>query len=148
FVIWLLKPPQSQGQRMAAGDEESAPSRPRGSKLTTRPEHRVRVLHVTPDVSPTLGGTTTQMIEMCRAQARRGARVTVATTNLDEIGRWTPRYRPAVLLRHPQDIEGVEFRYFPVQWPTRFGFSSTLGRYLREHIADYDVVHVHRLYRF
>src|SRR5438128_2330688 len=108
----------------------------------------MRILHVSPDLSPGLGGSVTAALKLCRALARHGAQISVYTTNLDEVGSWSPLHHPKVLPDLPPvDSEGLSIHYFPARWPSRFAFSPELGRRLDRDIQRYDVVHVHRLYR-
>ncbi len=108
----------------------------------------MRILHVSPDLSPSLGGTTTCAVEMCKALTRAGAGITLISTNLDEVGKWRPAYRPKTLNVSTVSDDGLTIHYFPTSWPTRLGVSRALNEYLRAKVADYDLVHVHRLYRF
>lgn len=111
----------------------------------------MRVLHVTCAVAPALGGTSKSAVEMCEALAARGVQVTLFSTDLGELGRWSPLARPAAL-DVPTDrsvlVAGVERHHFRTRWPSRFGFSPDMGRALRERAAGFDVVHVHSLYLF
>jgi glycosyltransferase involved in cell wall biosynthesis len=108
----------------------------------------MRVLHVTPDLSPALGGTTTAALELSAALARRGADVTLISTNLNEVGRWRPLYRPKTLPGLNSLSDGYKTHLFAARWPTRFGYCPDMHAYLRANVALFDVVHLHRLYRF
>jgi len=48
----------------------------------------------------------------------------------------------------PMFRDGVEIRYYPVQRPRFWGFSSSLAQALRSSIREYDIVHIHSLYLF
>lgn len=108
----------------------------------------MRVLHVTPDLSPSLGGTTTSALELSAALARKGADVTLISTNLDEVGSWRPFYRPKTVSRLNSSRDGYKTLLFATHWPTRFGYSPDMDAYLQANVNNYDVVHLHRLYRF
>ncbi|MDZ4401079.1 glycosyltransferase [Prosthecobacter sp.] len=80
---------------------------------------------------------------MARALAARGIRVDVATTDDDGPGRRLKEVPHGV----PVDQEGFRVFYFPKQ--TEFyKVSIPLLIWLRRHVADYDVVHVHAVFSF
>ncbi len=111
----------------------------------------LRVLHVTSGLAPRLGGPSKAALEMCQALAGRGLHVVLFTTNLDERGRWSPFAAPKVL-EVPTDrsvhIGGLEIRYFPTKWPSRFVFSPAMASALRRRMREFDIIHVHSLYLF
>jgi len=53
-----------------------------------------------------------------------------------------------VPLDRPVWDEGVEIRYFPIQAPRFWGTSWPLARALKEHLREFDLVHLHSLYLF
>jgi glycosyltransferase involved in cell wall biosynthesis len=77
---------------------------------------------------------------MTVALAAAGIDVTVATTDADGADR----------LELPADgeafIDGVTYRYFARNAGTRYRFSWPLLRWLRHHVHEYDVVHVHGIW--
>jgi glycosyltransferase involved in cell wall biosynthesis len=102
----------------------------------------LRILHVIASLARRYGGPPQVCLELCGELARRGARVSIYTTDIDGPGRMdVPRDRP-------QWIEGVEVRYFPVQSPRRYVMSWPLARALREAVPAHDVAHLHSLYLF
>lgn len=79
---------------------------------------------------------------MATAEARLGADVTVATTDADGPGRLD------VPLDRPLTVRGVHYRYFARSLRGEYKFSWPLTRWLRDHVADFDVVHVHALFSY
>ena len=80
---------------------------------------------------------------MARALAPHGVRVDVATTDDDGPG------RTLADISHGSPVDRGDHRvfYFPKQ--TEFYKASLpLARWLREHVREYDVVHVHALFSF
>lgn len=74
--------------------------------------------------------------------ATLGHFVSIYTTNLDgPIELDMPLDRPVVR-------DGVEIRFFPIQYPRFWATSSRLARALRKDIRGYDIVHIHTLYLF
>jgi glycosyltransferase involved in cell wall biosynthesis len=101
----------------------------------------MKVLHVIPSVSPLRGGPSVMMHALARGLNDAGVEVHVATT--DDNG----RQRLDVPLGVPVVEEGVTSWYFPRQ--TRFyTVSWPLGRWLAQHVRDYDLVHIHALFSF
>jgi glycosyltransferase involved in cell wall biosynthesis len=109
------------------------------------------VLHVISSLSMRLGGPS-KTIELCRALAKRGVKVTVFTTNLDELGGWLPRFGSAKLLDvplcRPVQDNGVETWYFPTPALSRFKYSPRMANELRVRIKDFALVHTHGLYLY
>ena len=102
----------------------------------------MKILHVISTLSPRYGGPTTVLRSLSAAQVRRGHEVTICTTNLDY---------PDGILDVPTDRAVTENGV--VVWYHRLDFrpmhvSWALARWLLQHITEYDVVHVHGLYRF
>lgn len=103
----------------------------------------MRVLHVIPSLSPSSGGPSVALPAMARALAARGVQVDVVTTDDDGPGRRLVENLPGAVV----DQGGWTVRYFPKQ--TEFYKASLpLHRWLREHVKDYDVVHVHAVFSF
>lgn len=101
----------------------------------------MNILHVVPTLAPAAGGTTTVVRQMARAQAQVGHKVTICTTNRDY-----PRGRLPVVANAPGDEDGVEIIYFRALFgPLLISFG--LVSWLRKHMTDFDVVHIHALYR-
>lgn len=98
----------------------------------------MRILQIVAAISPdnVYGGPTTVAVNQCRALAEAGHEVTLAAIGLD--------FEAAL----PRSWEGVPVRLFPGRRVLPgAGFagltSPALLRWLRGHVRDFDVVHVH-----
>jgi glycosyltransferase involved in cell wall biosynthesis len=102
----------------------------------------MKILHVIANLAPRYGGPSKACLEMSQAITELGHKVTIYSTNQNG---------PAVL-DMPTDIavnrNGVEIRYFPIQYPRFWGTSLPLANALREKIKVFDIVHIHSLYLF
>lgn len=102
----------------------------------------MRILHVISNLSPRYGGPSKVCIEMSRALARVGEEVTIYTTNRDF---------PAGVMKVPHSVpvnkSGYTVWYFPVEFPP-YAMSLGMARRLRGNLQDFDVIHIHGLYRF
>ncbi|MFN3410072.1 MAG: glycosyltransferase [Limisphaerales bacterium] len=100
----------------------------------------MRVLHVIPSLAPVHGGPSFALPLMANALNQLGVQVEVATT--DDNG---PGSRIPVPLEQPVLRDGWVIRYFARQ--TEFyKVSFPLCRWLRRHVREYDVVHIHALF--
>ena len=102
----------------------------------------MKILHVVASYLPAVryGGTIVSVHGLCRALARRGHDVHVYTTSVDG-----PR-DSAVPHNTAVDIDGVTVWYFQSQQARRLYFAPPLGTMLRDHIAEFAVVHTHAIY--
>jgi glycosyltransferase involved in cell wall biosynthesis len=106
-----------------------------------------RVLHVIPSVSLKRGGPSEAIFPMVRALRNAGIPAEITTTNDDGPG------TSDVPLHSIIEQEGVPIRYFPrASLPFRAGreyaFSEGFRPWLKIHLRDYDLVHVHALFSF
>ena len=102
----------------------------------------MRILHVISMMASASGGTTQILKLLAAAQAREGHRVTVCTTM---IGNHAREQLDVDALRAVSP--GVRYEAFP--WELRAPMISLdMRRWLKRHITDYDLVHVHGMYRF
>jgi len=101
----------------------------------------MRILHVIPSVGPLRGGPSAAIRTMTRGLAQAGLSVHVATT--DDNG---PE-RLRVPYRTPVDEQGVTHWYFPRQ-TSFYTFSLPLTQWLRRHVIDFDLVHIHALFSY
>lgn len=99
----------------------------------------MKVLHVIPSVSLRHGGPSHAVLGMCRALVRQGQDITVFTTNIDG------PYDLDVPLDRPVSMDGVEIRYFQVQWPRSYSFSLPLAQGLKKEVKRFDLVHIHSI---
>src|SRR5690606_4152766 len=103
----------------------------------------MRILHVISTLSPASGGTTEVLRGLPLAQMQAGHQVTVCTTNRDN-----PDY-----LQLPESYfqtfypEGIEIKAFPVKI-TPLLIAPDLSSWLSSNIRNYDIVHIHGLYRY
>lgn len=102
----------------------------------------LRILHVISSISRVRGGPSVAVRNIAKALQRRGVEVDVATTDDDGDDR-----RLAVPVDRFVDFEGQRVHYFPRQF-RRYCASYPLQAWLRDHVDDYDVVHVHGLFSF
>lgn len=103
----------------------------------------MRVLHVIPSLSPTSGGPSFALPAMARSLQPHAIRLIAATTDDDGPGRHLSRVTHGV--ETPQD--GWSAMYFPKQ--TEFyKVSLPLRSWLRAHVAEFDVVHIHAVFSF
>jgi glycosyltransferase involved in cell wall biosynthesis len=100
----------------------------------------MRILHVIGSLAPRYGGPSTAAPAMCGALAARGHHVELASTDMDGSG--------ALPLPRTTTVAGVPVTYRRVHWPRSYAASLGLGRWLRRHVAQFDVVHIHSLYQF
>lgn len=97
------------------------------------------VLQVIPSVGPLRGGPSQMVRQLASSLAKAGIDSHVATTNDNAAGTLD------VELGVPVGEDGVTYHYFRRQ--ARFyTFSWPLGAWLRAHVADFDVVHIHALF--
>ena len=102
----------------------------------------MRVLHVISSVSPVHGGPSRAIVDIERALAARGIEVTTVTTNDDGDTSTLP-----VPCGVPIAIPFATRRYFP-RSTVFFKVSVGLGRWLKDNIKAFDVVHAHALFSF
>ncbi len=100
----------------------------------------MKVLHVIPSLSPREGGPSFALPAIARALLGCGVEVTIASTDDDGPGRrFESEPRP--------QVEGARCFYF--RKDTQFyKYSRSLGAWLRECVAEFDIVHVHALFSY
>lgn len=97
----------------------------------------LRVLHVIPSVAPRYGGPSEVIGPMCGALRDAGVDARIATTDADgdtrlsvPLGAWT-------------EWRGVPTLFFRRDASEAFKYSRGLGAWLRAHVAEFDLVHIH-----
>lgn len=101
----------------------------------------LKVLHVIPSVGPLRGGPSAMVRQLASSLARSGVETHVATTDDDGPKKLDVRYG------EPVEQDGVTYWYFTRQ--LRFySFSWPLSVWLSNHVAEFDVVHIHALFSF
>ncbi|HBJ86495.1 MAG TPA: hypothetical protein DDZ88_22105, partial [Verrucomicrobiales bacterium] len=103
----------------------------------------MRVLHVIPSLSPTSGGPSFALPAMVRSLQPHDVQIVAATTDDDGPGRHLPGIIHGV--ETPQG--GWSAVFFPKQ--TEFyKVSLPLRSWLRAHMPEFDVVHIHAVFSF
>jgi len=103
----------------------------------------MRVLHVIQAMSRKFGGPPAVLYDLAKSQTENGLDVEIATTNVA-----TPTGGILdVPTDRPVEWSGTKIHYFPVQ-SSLLLFSVQLRSYLRNSCAEFDIVHIHGLYRF
>jgi glycosyltransferase involved in cell wall biosynthesis len=103
----------------------------------------MRILHVIPSLAMRHGGPPKAAQELCRELVHIGHEVTIYTTDLDGNQRLDlPVDQPI------RGEDGVVRWYFATQRSGLYGVSMSLIRAMRSNIRNFDVVHIHTLYRF
>jgi glycosyltransferase involved in cell wall biosynthesis len=101
----------------------------------------MRVLHVIPSIGLARGGPSVVVRTLAQAQAEQGIQVHIAATDDDGPA------RRSVPHQSPYTECNVTYWIFPRQ--TRYYlFSLPLTRWLRKHVSEYDVVHIHALFSY
>lgn len=98
----------------------------------------LKVLHVIPSIAARYGGPSQAIRFMCKALASQdGVHVELATTDADGAGRnCAPTEVPGEFPVH------VFHRTFSERWK----YSRDLAVWLRQHVAEFDLVHIHGLW--
>jgi glycosyltransferase involved in cell wall biosynthesis len=97
----------------------------------------MRALHVIPAVAPQYGGPSAAVVPMCDALEKTGVNTLLVTTNAD--GERTLN----VPVDAPTAWHGVRALFFNRDFSESFKYSSSLARWLRRHVREFDVVHIH-----
>ena len=97
----------------------------------------MRVLHVIPAVASQYGGPSAAVVPMCDALVKAGVDTLIVTTNADG-GRTLQ-----VPVGKPTAWHGVPALFFNRNFSESFKYSSGLALWLRRHVAEFDVVHIH-----
>ena len=98
----------------------------------------MRILHVIATLDPAYGGPANIVPHMCGALARRGHRVEI----------FTHRNGNAEAEKSVDTGDGVTTTWHATRGPRSYPISAAMARSLQQRISDFDVVHVHGLYRF
>ena len=102
----------------------------------------MRILHVIGWLAPRYGGPPAVVLQSGASVASRGHEVEVMTTNVDGRGVLDVETGRAV------EWAGVTATFHPLSVPRRFLTSWPMLADLRHRVADFDLVHIHSLYRF
>ena len=80
------------------------------------------------------------IVSLVKALIKKGVHVVIATTDADGSGRLS------VPTNRLSEQFGVPVRFFPRQFSEAFKYSRPLARWLRAHVEDFDVVHIHAVF--
>jgi glycosyltransferase involved in cell wall biosynthesis len=98
------------------------------------------VLQVIPAIAPRYGGPSAAMIGMCHALRNLGVSTLLATTDADGGSRLD------VPEGEVEEYEGVPAMFFRRQASEAYKWSPRLAQWLRKHVRDFDLVHVHAVF--
>ena len=108
--------------------------------MRQKTEEKLKVLHVTPSMSPAWGGPALAVAELAAALARQEIQCEILTTHGYRVGSGqvpTP------------DIPIYSFNAgFGLAARTWTGYSGTLARFLRERVTDFDLIHIHAIWSY
>lgn len=104
----------------------------------------MRILHVISTLAPSSGGTTEVVKGLATAQAEAGHEITVCTTNSSGTHTEKTLSNSYIESLFPAS---VSLRIFPVLISPML-YSPAMGRWIRNSIHEFDIVHVHTLYRY
>ncbi len=102
----------------------------------------LKILHVQQTMSPRYGGPAILLPQLARAQAEAGHDVHILTSNADY-----PRGTYRGSGRATLDNSYVQIRFCAVQF-SALNISLGMALYLRKELKNFDIAHVHGLYRF
>jgi glycosyltransferase involved in cell wall biosynthesis len=100
----------------------------------------MKILHVISNLSPSSGGPTTVVRSLSACQVKSGLNVTVCTTNWDR-----PSCKYNREEKNPFEL-GIIYKFFP--FFSLMLISPVMGKWFRDNIKLFDIVHIHCLYRF
>ena len=102
----------------------------------------MKVLHVIPSLSPTLGGPTQVALQTVKAIRMQGIDAEIVTTNHDRANLDVP-------LETLIEYKGVPVWFLPVTLTLKeYIFSAGLTKWLWQHIANYDLIDNHYLFSY
>ena len=101
----------------------------------------MKVLHVIPSLSPTLGGPTQVALQTVKAIRSQGIDAEIVTTNHDRA--------IDVPLETLTEYQGVPVWFLPVTSTLKeYIFSASLTKWLWQHVANYDLLDNHYLFSY
>ena len=102
----------------------------------------MKILHVATTLGPKNGGAAVACIELCLALADLGHTVEIVTTNIDVPPDWR------VIRGRSYQHKNISIHFATALGSTYYWFSPALALLLWRKVPDFDVVHIHSLYRF
>lgn len=108
---------------------------------------KLKVLHVIPSIAAIRGGPSKAVIEMVRALRKNDVDASIVTTTDNGDGELD--VKTGKLLNY----HGVPVHFFKRYSPSinavrEFAYSYDFQRWLKKHIAQYDIIHVHAIFSF
>jgi glycosyltransferase involved in cell wall biosynthesis len=100
----------------------------------------IRILHVIPAVAARYGGPSSAVVSMCRALMSHGVETLIASTDADGTTRLD------VPTGEVTSWQGVPAVFFTKAWSESFKYSPTLSAWLGNHVAEFDLVHIHGVF--
>ena len=100
----------------------------------------MRILQVIPALAERYGGPSETVLSLAGELIRRGHDCLTVTTDADGARRLPVRHHEVTRWR------GVPVQFFPKTMSESFKYSRALSRWLRWHVADFDVVHIHGIF--
>ncbi|MEA5452441.1 glycosyltransferase [Leptolyngbya sp. CCNP1308] len=115
----------------------------------------MKILHIIPSLSPLRGGPSQAILEMVQAQRQQGIDAAIATTNDHGDATFLSPYGQLVESGSVPELVGpsVPIWVFPrvlsqVAALREFAVAPTLAPWLWQHVADYDLVHIHAIFNY
>lgn len=102
----------------------------------------MKILHLIASIAKEYGGPSKACLEMCNALGNRGHHVELYSTDIAGHGKFS------IADLQENVHENVRLRIFPGLWPRFWKLSLRMAWALRNHIAEFDLVHIHSLYLF
>ena len=100
----------------------------------------MRVLHVIPAVAQRYGGPSLAVLEICRNLTITGVETLIAATDADGRGRLPVEHGRTI------DYRGITAIFFRRQWSEAYKYSHPLSKWIRRHVIDFDLVHIHAVF--
>jgi len=115
----------------------------------------MKILHIIPSLSPLRGGPSQAILEMVQAQRQQGLDAAIATTNDHGDATFVAPYGQQIESGSIPELVGpsVPIWVFPrrlsqVAALREFAVAPTFAPWLWQHIADYDLVHIHAIFNY
>lgn len=107
----------------------------------------MRILHITPSLSARAGGATLSVVSAALALRSYGLECVIASTDL--AGAVTSRTGTPIAKEDiPDGAESVPHILFPIGYSSRLAYAPSMGLWLRRHLHEFDVLHVHNLWLY
>jgi glycosyltransferase involved in cell wall biosynthesis len=102
----------------------------------------LKILHVATTLGPRNGGAAVACIELCKSLAERGHEVEIFTTDIDMPPDW------GAAVDRPSQHGKLRVSFFATIGTEYYWVSPKLAFALWRRVREFDVVHIHSLYRF